>query len=256
MEGTFDSARLMLSETLEYITAFEEIAKPFVAQSNWSAVIEVDRQTREQVGKIQFKTDLSPRLAARTYDVFRYLRDALDHSLFASAFMIRGSEPSRFKYPFGDTPVAVEAEIMQGRCDDLHPDILKIVIASRPYEAGNRPLWAMNKLRNRSTHRVLSPANAQSGGFGITSMTAGDPGFTMTPMSEWKSTRRQLAFLRVSSMAPDDHLKITPTVTVALNPAFGFGDRPAVDVFRETYAMVSKLVADVETETMRIIAER
>lgn len=255
MEGTFDSAKLMLAETQEYIGAFEAIANPFVSEDNWTFFIEIDPQTGDQLGKVQFKTDLSPRLAARTHDIFRYLRDALDHALFASAYMINGREPSRFKYPFGDTAVEVEREIVDHRrCEDLHPDILKVVIASRPYKAGNRPLWAVNKFRNRGTHKVLSPATAE-GGFQLGNVRAGQGGLEIAGMSEWRSTRRQLTVARVSIPDADGYVQIAPTVTVSLNPAFGF-DGPAVAVFRKATALVEDLITQIEAETLRIIAAR
>lgn len=255
MEGTFDSAKLMLAETQEYISAFEELAKPFLSEDNRTFFIELDPQSGEQVGKIEFKTDLSPRLAARTYDVFRYLRDALDHALFASTQMIRGGEPSRCKYPFGDNAVDVEREIVDHRrCDDLHPDILKIVIASRPYEAGNRPLWAMNKFRNRCTHKVLTPATVQ-GGISMGAARAGNGGIELKTVSEWRSTRRQLTVVRVRMPDPNSYIEVGPAVTVSLNPAFGF-KKPAVEVFREAYALVEALIGEIERETLRIIAAR
>jgi hypothetical protein len=136
---------------------------------------------------------------------------------------------------------------MEGRCDDLHPDVLKVIIASAPYEAGNRTLWAMNKVRNRDTHSILSPASVEGRGFGLNGVKGG---FTLvTTLSEWRSTRNELSYALVR-LDPDAEIKVTPNLQISLDRAFGFGSDPAVAVFERTLAAVGGLIDEIEAASL------
>lgn len=249
VEAPFDSAKLILQEADEHIGTFNLLADAFVHQDNWTHRIDVDPKTGEQTCKIVFKTDIPPKLTMRAYDIFRYARDALDHALFASAKLTSGkADPKRCKFPFGDTPQEVESEIDQRKCDDLHAKILKIIIASRPYEAGNRTLWAMNKIRNGDTHKVLTPTAVRSGfsiGEGRMNSVA------LISANEWKATSRQLTYLRVR-MDAASKFQLQPLPTLSINSTFGLRG-PASESIRDVHDTASKLVAAIEVETFSAI---
>jgi len=249
MEKPFDSAKLILQEAEEHIGTFNALAEAFVRPNNWTHRVDVDPQTGEQVCKIIFKTDIPPKLTMRAYDIFRYARDALDHALYASAKLTSGKEdPKRCKFPFGDTPQELESEIDQRKCEDLHAQVLKLVIASKPYEAGDRTLWAMNKIRNGDTHKVLTPATVGSG-YGIGNGVMNN--VMLVSANEWRSTSRQLTYLRIS-MDAASQFELQPAPTIAINSAFGLGG-PASQRFRDIHDTASGLVAAVEAATVDAI---
>lgn len=245
MDDPFDSARLHLEEAQENIRAFDELAASFIHRDNWTGIVDFDAKSGQHRAKVRFKTRLPRRLPMLAKRVFGDLRDSLDHALYASAKLTGTKpDPKRCKYPFGPTPVAVEAEIMEGRCDDLHPDVLKIVITSAPYETGNRTLWAMNKVRNRDTHSILSPATVEGSGYRINSMRGDHSGLVVDP--DWRSTRNELTFASFT-LGPNAQVNVTPMLQVTLGPAFGFGSEPATAVFKTTLDVVSGLVDQIET---------
>lgn len=253
MEDPFGSARLHLEEAQENIRAFDNLAAGFIHPDNGTGLAEFDPKTGQHRLKVRFKSGIPPRLSMLAKRVFGDLRDSLDHALYASARLTTGkSDPKKCKYPFGPTPVAVEAEIMEGRCDDLHPDVLKIVIASAPYEAGNRTLWAMNKVRNRDTHSILSPASVEGRGFGIYKAHGG---FNLdTTLSEWRSTRNELSYALVT-LDPDAKIEVEPKLQISLDSAFGFGRESAVAVFEKTFSTVSGLVDEIEAASPASVRE-
>jgi hypothetical protein len=255
MEHPFDSARLHLELTLENIRAFDDLATEFIHPNNWTGFTEFNPETGQHRLKARFKTGVPPRLAILAKRVFGDLRDSLDHALYSSARLTTGKpDPKRCKYPFGPTPAEAEAEIFNGKCDDLHPDVLKIVIASAPYEAGNRTLWAMNKVRNRDTHSILSPASVQGHGFRISFAGAGGVVLDST-LSEWRSTRNELTYALIR-LDPDAQIKIVPELQISLDRAFGFGEATAVSVFEKTLSTVTGLVNAIEEASLANVREK
>jgi hypothetical protein len=249
MDQPFSSARLLLEGAKESIDAFDSIASDFIHPDNRTFIQEFDPKTRKDLLKVRFKTDFPAKLALQAKRVFGELRDALDHALYASAQVTtRKPDPKRCKFPFGDTPAAIEKEIIE-RCDDLHADVLKIVIANAPHEAGNRTLWAMNKVRNRDSHKILSPSVAVSRGIGITTIMGGG---TFDTFSEWRATQRELHFGRMR-LFPNSQVQINPVFQIGLDTAFGFGNDSAVAVFKNTHAVVTALVDQIENATIRTV---
>lgn len=249
MDDPFDSPRLMIEGAKEHIACLKEGIEAFLSQDNWTGFVQVDPETGDHICAVQFKTDLPRRLPLEVYRITGPLRSALDQAAYASAVLTSGrDDPSRTKFIFGDTPEDLANEIKAGRCKDMHKDVIALMLAFEPHEAGNRPLWALNKMRNRSDHRVLSPCSATSGGLEILS---GSLVGSATLMSEWKATRRQLAFLRVRAGAKFN-MRVVPTLNVMLNPIFRFPSRPAADVLDDLAGEVERIVMAMEAETLRI----
>ncbi len=239
----------MIEGAKEHIASLKEGIEAFVHQDNWTGIIEAERETGDHIAKVQFKTDFPNRLALRVYDAAGYLRTALDHAAYASAVLTSGGDPKRTKFPFGDTLDDLNGEIKRRRCEDMHDDIIKLVLAFEPYEAGNQPLWALNKMRNRTNHRVLMPTSAVASGFGI---VHGRISGKVGNISEWKATRRQLSFMRIWAGAKFD-MHVVPTINIVLNPSLGFAPQPAVTVLNDLAGEVERIVMAIEAETLRIV---
>lgn len=240
---------MMIEAARESIADFEARANAFLSKENWTVGVEVDRETGDDLFKAVFKTDIPNRLAMQVFNITGYLRSALDHAVYASSVTLKGGEPSRTKFPFGDKEADVLGEIKRHRCDDVHDDVLKLILALKPYEAGNRSLWALNKIRNKTNHRALSLASIGAGKFQL-----GGGWFEGGPihaLSEWRSTCRQLTFARFGNGSKYE-IQISPTIQVVINKAFGLSDEPAVKVLTDLADMVEAICLEIQVETARI----
>lgn len=251
MDNPFDSARLMIDAAKENITLLRDGVKAWSHNDNWAGIIEKDPESSDHIIKVQFKTDLPARLSLRAVQATANLRSALDHAAYASALITSGlDDPNRTKFIFGDTVDDLRNEIGKKRCADMHEDIIAFMLALEPHQAGNRSLWALNKMRNRSDHRILLPCAATSKGLGI-----GEGLFSATAsnISEWSSIRKQLSFLRLHGEF-QIHAQIDPFIEVELNPVFGFPSKPAVEILGDLASEVERIVLGMEAETARIHA--
>lgn len=250
MTDPFESPNLLMEGAEESAREFDEIARPFLDQSNWTDSSFDDPETGERVGRITFKTAVPKKLAVRTKRGFGELIDALDHALFASAVLIKGKGGKRCTFPFGETPAKLEQEFAKGRCDDLHGEIQKIIIASKPYKGGNSFLWAANRIRNASVHEVVTPMGA-GGGFGVSNSFGGGQ---VRSVHEWNETRRELTLWRASS-PKGAFMAITALPAITLNPHQGMGPLPVPAALMFCRQTVASLIDEIKVTAHRIASE-
>lgn len=254
MENPFDSPRLLVEDALEDIASLKEGVGAFVGKDNWSLVHERHPENGHHIFKMRFKSDVPPKLTVRVYGAARSLRDALDHAIYASALIVLGKEPERTKFLLAPTLGDIKNDIKRGKCRDVHEDIIAFMLALEPHEAGNKSLATLNKLRNKTTHRILSPAHLSTGGFGL-SVTGDTYIGRMSSLSEWSATRRTLTVGEISADSTVEG-NIVPTAAVILNPSLGLGRTPVVHALTTIAGEVERIVVGIEAETARIIAAR
>lgn len=242
----------MLEGAKTHIANLEKSVEAFLREDNRTAIENKDPKTGDHIVQIQFGTDLPRIMALHVHDAFSNLRTALDQAVYASSVSIYGGDPKQTKFPFADDAKGV-ADNAKGRCKDVHPDVVALMLAMEPYEGGNRTLWSLNKTRNQEIHKFVLPASVGNTGISISS------GFfksvQMAPMSEWSATSRRLSWLRIGA-GLEGQFTVYPQAQISLNPALGFGSKPAVAVLNECARMVESIVMAIEAETARIISER
>lgn len=249
MKRPFDSPRLLIDEAEEYITRIETGAKAFIYNQGNTGGIDVHPKTREKLLYVQFPTDIPTRISMDVRVAARELRDALDHAVYASAVTLLGGDPKRTKFLVADEASGISDDIKRGRCKDVHEEIIAIMVNEAAHKTGNRTLWALNNLRNNNTHKVVSLANTGAHGFDIVNGTMDG---TISTMSEWRSTRRRLYFVRFSPDSKFD-FQASPTIDICLQKVYGFGDEPVTEVLRRALGHVRRIVEEIEAATSRIL---
>lgn len=125
-------------------------------REDWADIVqERDPDTGNTLCKVRFSEGVPIRVATRIFNVVTELRAALDHAVYSATVLLTGrADPSRAKFPFGDTAAAFEQDLNSG-AEHAPSAIHSALIALKPYEAGNITLWRLNKLRNAKDHRKL-----------------------------------------------------------------------------------------------------
>jgi hypothetical protein len=77
---------------------------------------------------------------------------------------------------------------MRGRLKDIHADILAVLRGFQPDSTSNGLIWALNRIRPQSIHRLIVPATLMSAGMLIQhmSMTTATPLDIPGPL-QWNS---------------------------------------------------------------------
>jgi hypothetical protein len=250
IDDLFEGANDLIEEAKACLPIIKEAIGRFTSSDNWVGKTDKDLKTGEYTLKVVFSEPIDKRVKMQTFNVCSYLRSALDHACYASAVAIKGGEPKHTKFLFADTELALVALTGDRSCKDMHPDIISFIQSQKPYEAGNKPIWALNKLRNKSTHRILVPTTANAAGFGIHN---GSISGSLSNISEWKPLRRELAFCKLS---PESlfNMQITPTIIVNFEMALGFAGEPAHESLEKLVSEVECIVMGIKAETIRILA--
>ncbi|MFN3321697.1 MAG: hypothetical protein ACK43M_23465, partial [Allorhizobium sp.] len=89
----FDSPRALIQEARSEIGALDALVQAFIAEEQWTFIMERDPQTGDKVLKAQFKSELPRRASLLVRRVVSDLRAALDHAVYASACAWSEQEP-------------------------------------------------------------------------------------------------------------------------------------------------------------------
>jgi len=244
---------MLIQEARERIASLEQRIESFVREEKRTGGIERDAKADEYMLYVQFESGIPNKISLDVRAIARDLRDALDHAVYASAVAISGGDPKRTKFLTADTEEGIKDDIGRGRCRDVHPDIVALMIAEGAHQAGNRTLWALNQFRNQNTHKAVTLAALDSGGLGIQS--ANIRYLRWQGMSEWRSTTRCLYFLRFTGDSKFD-LQVDPMVEIRLHESLGLAGEAAGLALLKIAAEVERVVDAIQTETARILRER
>lgn len=185
------------------------------------------------------------------FDVVSNLRSALDHAVYASAVQLLGGEPASTKFPFGDSPDEARGEVKR-RLKHLPVALTEYLLAFQPYPTGNRLLWALNKLRNTKSHRLLVPMIAN---LAPTTIGESEPGL-ITEQPTWDPHTGILKMpFQPSSTAPASMVAISIGIEIQIGTGAFLGE-PAIALFDRLLGEVERVVSGIEAETARLLSER
>lgn len=250
MDDPFDSPRMLIDGAEDCISSLEKIIEAFAGHQGRTFGSEFDIKSGKYLLYVQYPIPIPQKISMDIRAVARDLRDALDHAVYASSVAIFGGNPKKTKFLVADKPEGIENDIKKNLCKDVHEDIVALMVKENVTENGNTAIWSLNKFRNKSSHRVVSPTNAESGGFGISTMR-GD--MTFDSMNEWRSTSRRLYFAKIKPQSPDFEVNICPSVELRAHPEFGLGNVPAPVGLRNVATEVRRIVEELENTTKQII---
>lgn len=252
IDHLFEDANQLIDEAKGHLPTIKEAVERFTSKDNWSGRTDKDPKTGEYTLKIVFTEPIDKRVKMRIFDVGGYLRSALDHACYASTVAIKGGEPKYTKFLFADTETGLDDQIKRGGCKDMQPDMIAFIKRLKPYEAGNKPLWALNKLRNKNTHRILEPTTTNASGFGLNNGTFYG---IVTNISTWKPLHRELAFCKLSADS-QFNVQIAPQILVSFDDALGFAREPMHESLNNLISEVEGIVAGIKAETARILSSQ
>lgn len=254
----FESPLLLLARAQEHIDNFRSRTKAaFDPQRQFSGFTEVDPETKETVMKMRFSGKVSPALSAIANDVVYNLRSALDHAVYASVLTLKGGDPKKTKFPFGDTEADFEGDMRRDGFKDVPAPVADLIRLFKPFETGNPTLWSLNKLRNRKGHKVLAPVGivpftwrVEVSSIDFATLTRDAP---VLCGGLWDARKNELTMARV---APGASLcvNVRAGISVAIYGIPGLETKPAVDIFECFAREVSGVVGAIEVETARLLA--
>jgi len=255
LEEAFESAFGSISWSNEKTKEFSKIVDDFFQKRPFEKIIEVDKQSDQQIHKIRMTAPLPKQLANVAKDAASNLRDALDHAVYASTSMLSGkADPSDTGFPFGADAASISQELNGRRLRGNAPEIRATLEALQPYSGGNDPLYRLNKLRNPNTHRVIVPVIAAS--MGNTLQFSGSiTGPSQLGYNHWDPVARTVEFMRVGAGSDFDY-KVTVSWAVTFGAIEAVKGLEVVTTLRTMSSDVEAAVTAIKVETARILGAR
>jgi hypothetical protein len=241
----FESPHLLLDGATRHIEALERRVDDLRQTPDWVAIA----PDAEGGYFISANIRIPPDMKQIAFDIVSNLRSALDHAVFAGTLALTGDERSNTKFPIGDTEQEARADVNRSRAK-VPAELLDFLLAFNVHRDGNITVWALNKLRNTKSHRVLVPFASTVDYVG----ESASPGTKAT--HEWdKATGRfKMRFEQSPIFGPP-----IAAYTFRLHVLIGtgtFSGEPALAVFGRMFGEVERIISAIEAETTRLIAER
>lgn len=248
MNDPFFSPKTLLEEAADRIKSVEKLCDDFYLAPNRKGGCEIDQKTGDYLVFVQIDGGIPNRIGMEVRSTVRDLRDALDHAVFASAASLLSYEPEKTKFPVAISEDEFKKHLYGRGCSDVHSKIKEVILDEKPFKDGNRTLWALNEIRNRNTHRVLTLTNLTSSGLGILD---GRIKGRIISISDWRSTRNRLYFCRLPRESEFD-MRILPSLAICLQSLFVPEDQPILEFLQNALKEVERIVDRISGETLQI----
>ncbi|EAT07524.1 hypothetical protein NYF14_16565 [Sphingobium sp. 10 DY56-G10] len=231
--------------------------KSFDEERPYTYIVEQDAETGEYIHKVRLLKSIPPEISLLTFDVVNALRASLDQSIFASGVVLLGREPNGTKFPFGADETEARKDAYRKR-SEADPEIIDRVLSFQPYNAGDRLLFNLNKLRNMKHHRIIAPVLVQTGSIKVTGGTFVSDGpfaaMSMNNAVEWDASKNELTLFRTGT--PKSQYEIEIGVRISFTDRTAFPNSDALTVLHDLFHKVQSVLVAIEEETVRLANAR
>jgi hypothetical protein len=129
--------------------------------------------------------------------------------------------------------------------------ILALFRTLKPYQAGNQIIWALNRVRRQSTHRLLVPVGSALHGIAVKNLTISSPVPCEIPPPRWDSEKNEITLVIVGR-GSDLKYDIELAFFVAFGQVEGLAGEPVLDTLDDAASEVERIILAIEAESRRI----
>jgi hypothetical protein len=252
MRAPLHSSLYSVKQAKRRLQEFEAKATAFEQSYPYARFVEPNADGTKDVYKLKITEPIPEDLPGIAFEVLNHLRSSLDQ---AGSFIARASNPGKSQrvrgaFPFGKTPESV-ADKRRSDSKHLPEEIFDLMAGFKPYEGGDRLLWAMNSYRATHQHDLLIPV-----GLAVSSMdfSFDYPGevFDFAIPPQWDAAKEEMVFFSVLRGAPEPNYHFKMLVLVAIGEIEGLRREPAVAVFNGMVGKVESILVALEAESRRL----
>jgi hypothetical protein len=258
----FESPNILIEAAKENIDNTRNELDLYFSEDIHVGYFEIDKNTNESVHKIRIIRKLPSRIRAQSSSVIINLRHALDQACFASSKILSIRSKDTY-FPFASSPVDLEAAFL-GRAKDIPVQIRPYLRSLQPYPpgdhaGGDHQLRALGYLSGPAKHQVLldvTPAGSaivldgEKQFIRVTAPYGRTIGGNIKLDPKWLEGTNEFEMLRIPS---GNHLSVNFTIQfcVTFRNEESVKGANAMDVLEILYEKISKIVAGIESETMK-----
>lgn len=250
----FESSFLTLERASDHVVLFHQEAHAYGLSRPLQRVVEVDA-CGYSVCKYRMIKPIPGRLRAIAADCLNTLRASLDQACYASAIALApGTKPRKAYFPSASDPMKLE-NIIKGRSSNLHPEIVEVVRALKPYAGGDDELYFLTGSSALNRHANLVPAvgNVAPVIFGTYTMIKGTEADIEIFTPKWDVDRREFTFFKLAPNAVVD-FKATFGINVGFEGTLAFTDNSAPGTLISLGPKVINAVRQIEAKTQELLS--
>ncbi len=251
MANRFDSARYMLARAKQLTFEFESNVAAFLASKPYACVIDIDPNTKDQIGKVKLVKPMPIMLNGIASDAVNNLRSSLDQAGYQVSIAAGGKGKSTH-FPFGDTAAEVKDRKKSGS-KEIPDEIFSLMESFKPYKRGDSLLWALNKLCNSNKHRIVIPVAV------IVSQQSMDMTFNVVKSGPikfspptWDSTKNEMEILRTKGAKIDRNWNVKFAPFISFSHVDFVINHPADTILNALLGKVNCILMAIEAEAIRI----
>lgn len=201
--------------------------------------------------KIRLTANLPDRITDLTYEAIEALRSSLDQAAYAVAVSCKAKRPDLVHFPVADSAPELENVII-GRLKDFPADVLSLFRSFKPYLGGNDMIWALNRVRRQTAHRLVVPVGTATAGAFVKHVSISRPmPLNVFTIPKWNSEKNEMVFIETGPGADLDY-DIDLTFFIAFGPVDGVAGLPVVGTLNTFAGEVEKILIALEAETRRL----
>jgi len=249
----FESSFLTLERASDHVVLFHREAYAYGLSRPLERFTETDDR-----GYITCKyrtiKPIPGRLRAIAADCLNTLRASLDQACYASATALApGTKPRNAYFPSASDPAKLE-NISKGRSADLHPEIVGIARALKPYTGGDDELYFLTTSSASNRHADLVPAvgNVAPVIFGTYTIVKGTDADIEIFTPKWSAEREEFTFFKIAPHAVID-FRATFGINVGFAGTLAFTDNSAPGVLISLGPKVINAVRQIEAKTQELL---
>jgi hypothetical protein len=249
MTDAFASPKRRLARAKEQISDLKARIEAWSKGDPYARVIESNARGLDE-HKVRVATALPGVITDIAYEAIEALRSSLDQATYAVAIACNVRRPDLIHFPVADTEADFE-NVLKGRLQDFPPDILTFFRAINPYQAGNEIIWALNRIRRQSSHRLLVPVGNALHGVAVKNLTISSPAPCEIPPPLWDSEKNEITLVIVGH-GSNLQYDIDLAFFVAFGQVEGLAGEPIAETLEAMASEVERIVLAIEAESRRI----
>lgn len=252
MADAFGSPKQLINHARDEIEAAENLIAGYARSQHGTNVTYIDPITGQNVYCVRIiGPDLPPKIANIVKDAAGNLRDALDHAVYGAAVAKSGGEPKNTGFPFAKDAAGVQGELGGKRLSGNPPEIHPILASFKPYEGGNDTLWALNQIRNPSTHRFIVPVGSAAMMGSLDIGSAMITGNSEIGYSRWDAAKKEVEYMRLGPGSTSQH-QVNISVAVMFDGIKAVAGKPVIPTLNLMVAEVDRVISAIEGECRRL----
>ncbi len=248
MSDQFQSPKRRIARAKEHAQTLKRLLQEFSDSKPYGRVIESTPNGFEE-HKIKILKKIPDAITDLTYEAIEALRSSLDQAIFVVATEAKLGRPDKVHFPIADDSVDFENSL-KSWLKEFPSEFLDLMRRFKPYKEGNKLIWALNRARRESVHRLLVPVVTAASQLRINYVNISSPLPLDLLGPKWDAKKEEMVLIRTGK-GSDVSYDIEIDLFVAFGQVEGLAGEPVTGALDAIVLDVESIVSAIEVEARK-----